>query len=126
MVPMRLEFPDQDVEEQPQPAPSTTTSFSVTPKRKRGEHGRHKKKDDVHVIHEVGPQGEPLRPVNILDVFSNQCSCIVREKVPITYDNWKSVPQDFKDHVWGEIRRRFTYPEEGVDEEKCKAHAMHC
>lgn len=63
-------------------------------------------------------------PLNILGVFSNQCSYIDREKVPITYENWKSVPQDFKDHVWGEMKRRFTYPVQGYDEEKSKAHVM--
>ena len=56
----------------------------------------------------MGPQGEPLQPIEIPGRFSNQCSCIVREKVPITYENWKLVPKDLKGVVWGEMTRQFT------------------
>jgi hypothetical protein len=66
-----------------------------------------------------------LQPTAILGVFSNQCSCTVRGKVPITHENWKSVPKDLKDHVWGETKRWFMYPEQGYDEKKCKAHVMY-
>jgi hypothetical protein len=78
------------------PAPSTATSSTVVagdkPIRARGQHGRHKKHDDVHVIAQVGPQGEPLLPTEILGKFSNKCSVLVREKVDITYENWKDIP----------------------------------
>ena len=46
-----------------------------------------------------------------------------QEKVPITYENWKDVPEDLKEHVWKEMLRRFTYPE-GYDKEKCRGHVM--
>ena len=46
------------------------------------------------------------------------------EKVPITYDNWKTVPDDLKGAVWREMKRWFTYPTEGYDEGKCKGHAL--
>ena len=46
------------------------------------------------------------------------------EKVPITYDDWRKVPKDIKENVWGEVKRRFTYIAEGYDKEKCKGHAM--
>jgi hypothetical protein len=26
--------------------------------------------------------------------------------------------------MWGEVKRRFMYPVEGYDEEKCKSHAL--
>ena len=68
---------------------------------------------------------EPLmEPTIIIDTFSNQCSCIVREKVPITYDDWRKVPKDIKGNVWGEVKRRFMYPAEGYDEDKCMGHAL--
>jgi hypothetical protein len=55
---------------------------------KRGQHGRHQiSKKKVHVIHKIGPKGEPLDPTIIIDIFSNQCSYIVRENVPITFDD---------------------------------------
>jgi hypothetical protein len=92
---------------------------------KRGKHGRHQKRDKMHAIYQPGPQGEPLEPKTIIGTFSNQCSCIVREKVPITYDNWKNVPDDLKGIVWGEMKRWFTYPPQSYDEEKCKEHALY-
>jgi hypothetical protein len=105
------------------PAPSTVTSSTTMAddklKRRRGQHGRHKKHDDVHVIAQVGPQGEPLQPIGILGKFSKQCSVLVKEKVPITYENWKDVPKDLKEHVWKEMLRRFTYPK-GYDKVKCR------
>ena len=60
----------------------------------------------------------------IISTFSNQCSCIVREKVPITYENWKLVPKDLKGVVWAKMTRRFTYPE-GSNVDNCKAHVMY-
>jgi len=65
-----------------------------------------------------------LEPTSIIGTFSNQCSCIVREKVPITYDDWKKVPKDIKGNVWREVKRRFTYLVEGYDEDKCMGHAL--
>ena len=60
-----------------------------------------------------------MQPIEILGKLSNQWSILVREKVPIMYENWKDVPEDLKEHVWKEMLRRFTYPE-GYDKEKCK------
>jgi hypothetical protein len=55
---------------------------------KRGQHGKHQiSKKKAHVIHKIGPKEEPLEPTIIIGTFSNQCSYIVREKVPITYDD---------------------------------------
>ena len=65
-----------------------------------------------------------MEPTIIIGTFNNQCSCIVWEKVPITYDDWRKVPKDIKGNVWGEVKRRFTYPTEGYDEDKCMGHAL--
>jgi hypothetical protein len=70
-----------------------------------------------------GSQGEALQPVEILGKFSNQCSVLVREKVEITYENWKQVPEALKEYVWLEMLKQFTYPE-GYDKEKCRGHVM--
>jgi len=51
-------------------------------------------------------------------------SCIVRDKVLITWPSWHQVPKDVKGNAWGEVTRKFTYPE-GVDMEKCCEWAMH-
>ena len=127
-MPLRLEYPEEEERAEEPPAPSTGTSSTATTsaktKRGRGQHRGHKKHDDVHVIAQVGPQGEPLQPIEIISRFSNPCSCIVREKVPITYENWKLVPKDLKGVVWGEMMRRFTYPD-GSNLDKCEAHVMY-
>ena len=44
--------------------------------------------------------------------------------MPITYSDWRKVPKDIKNTVWGEVKRRFTYPAQGYDEEKCQSHAL--
>jgi len=94
MVPLRLEYPDGgEGEEEEAPGPSsgasstTTTGSKKKSDLKRGQHRRHQiSKKKVRVIHKIGPKGEPLETTTIIGTFSNQCSCIVREKVPITYD----------------------------------------
>jgi hypothetical protein len=75
------------------------------------------------VIAQVGPSGEPLLPIEVLGKFSNQCSLIVREKIEITYQDWKKVPKGLKQYVWEEILKRFTYIE-GSDLDKCRDHVM--
>ena len=91
-----------------------------------GQHGRHQREltDVVHMILKVGPEGNSVSPQEVLGRFSNQVSSIVREKVLITWPSWHKVPKDVKDNVWGEVTRKFTYPE-GTDMEKCCEWALH-
>ena len=130
VVPMRLEYPEES-EEHPEecgssPTPSTSakTASGNSRGKKRGQHGRHKVHSKVHVIHKIGPHGEPLEPESVAGIFSNQCSCIVRQHVPITYSDWRKVPADLKGVVWGEMKRRFIYPEDQFDEDLCKCRAL--
>jgi hypothetical protein len=76
------------------------------------------------LIHKVGLKVEPLEPTVIIGTFNNQCSCIVKEKVPITYNDWRKVPKVIKGNVWGEVKRRFTCPTEGYDEDKYMRHVL--
>jgi hypothetical protein len=87
---------EQQVREEEAPTPSTGTSTSRSkgkkkqgPKRRRGEHGRHKvdRSEEVHEILEVGPMGEPIRPTEVIAMFSNQATVITRDKVEITWEN---------------------------------------
>jgi hypothetical protein len=71
----------------------------------------------------VGPSGEPLLPIEVLGKFSNQCSVIVQEKIEITYQDWKKVPEGLKQYVWEEMLKRFTYLE-GSNLDKCRDHVM--
>jgi hypothetical protein len=80
LVPWNLEdVLDQQLEEErahmeetpPSTVTSTTASACDEPQRARGQHGRHKKQNDVHMIAKVGPCGEPLQPIEILGKFIN-------------------------------------------------------
>ena len=83
IVPRQLDFREEEENRDEEgPAPSMETSESK-PKWRRGQHGRHQREltDVVHVILEVGPEGNPVSPQEVLGQFSNQVSCIVREKI---------------------------------------------
>jgi hypothetical protein len=111
----------------PNKADSAKSSKSGKRDLKRGQHGTHqvsKKGKEKHAIHKIGPHGEPLEPKEVLGLFSNQCSCLARVHVPITYFNWKKVPAHLKGAVWGEILERFTYPKDQYDEDLCSAYAL--
>ena len=49
---------------------------------------------------------------------------VLPQKVPIIFDDWRKVPKDIKGNVWVEVKRWFTYPTEGYDEDKCMGHAL--
>jgi hypothetical protein len=53
--------------------------------------------EEVHEILEVGPMGEPIRPMEVIVVFSNQVVVITRDKVEITWENWNVVPEAYKE-----------------------------
>jgi hypothetical protein len=78
----------------------------------------------VHVILRIGPHGEPLEPDTVIDTFSNQCSCIVREHVPITYLDRKKVSKELKEKVWTDIKKYFQYPLDQFNEDLCRGHAL--
>ena len=65
VVPRELNFEEEEVSDKEPPAPSPTTSGKSRGQRtklRRGEHGRHRREihGEVHVIHEVGPEGNLL------------------------------------------------------------------
>jgi hypothetical protein len=89
---MCLEYPEEGEEEGHASGltPSTLAAMGGGNKGKksnlkRGQHGRHQVTKKVHVILWIGPHGEPLEPNIFVGTFSNQCSCIVREHMSITY-----------------------------------------
>ena len=75
---------------------SQTVASAKSSEKKRGQHGRHKIHSKLYVVRKIGPHGEPLELEEVIGVFSNQCSCIVRQHVPITYSDWRKVPADLK------------------------------
>jgi hypothetical protein len=91
---------------------------------KRGQHGRHQFTKKVHGILRIGSHGEPLEPQSVIGTFSNQCSYIVREHVPITYLDWKKVLKELKDKVWTDIKKYFQYLANQFNEDLCRGHAL--
>ena len=130
VVPMCLEYPEEGEEQEygSDPTPSTSPKVACEKSRskKRGQHGRHKFHNKVHAIHKIGPHGEPLEAESVISIFNNQCSCIVivREKMPITYQDGRKVPDDLKAVVWGEVKRWFEYRPDQFDEDLCRDHAL--
>jgi hypothetical protein len=49
---------------------------------------------------------------------------VVKEKVPITYLDWRTISKENKDTVWGEVKKRFSFLVEGYDEDRCRSHAL--
>jgi hypothetical protein len=94
--------------------------------RGRGTHGRHKvdRSEEVHEILEVGPMGEPIRPTEVIAVFSNQVVVITRDKVEITWGNWNVVLEAYKELIWMMVKNKFNYPADaGLG--KCRNWVMH-
>ena len=83
VVPMALEFPGEEkaAEEGHASIPTLSTSTNTTNDKmsgpKRGQHRRHTVSKKVHVITKIGPHGEPLEPLTVIGVFSNQCRSLV-------------------------------------------------
>jgi hypothetical protein len=127
---MCLEYPHEQEEEEEGhafgPTPSTSTKMTSGKKSdlKRGQHGRHKVTKKVHAIHKIGPHGEPLEPISVIDIFSNQCSDLVREHMSITHMNWRKVLEGLKEKVWRDLKKQFKYPPDQFNEDVCRGHAM--
>jgi hypothetical protein len=68
--------------------------------------------------------GEPLGAISVIGIFNNQCSCLVREHVPITHMNWRKVLEGLKEKVWRDLKKRFEYPPNQFNEDLCRGHAM--
>jgi hypothetical protein len=65
-----------------------------------------------------------LEPASVIGTFSNQCSCIAREHVSITYSYWKKVLKELKEKVWTDIKKFFQYPPDQFNEVLCRGHAL--
>jgi hypothetical protein len=44
--------------------------------------------------------------------------------VPITYLDWRTISKEDKDNVWGEVKKRVSFPAKGYDEDRCRSHAL--
>lgn len=69
------------------------------------------------IINEIGSDGEPKNPAKASTKATNFCGFLVRERVPISIQRWKSSRADDvsaaqKEMLWTEIKAKYTIKEE--------------
>ena len=95
--------------------------------------------DEKFEIIEIAPDGEPIEPIRTRKAFSAQCGVLVREKIPISIQQWYKPKEEDpevsyvndmqKEYLWTELKANFTLPpeedpEKPVIEPFVKAHAL--
>ena len=70
----------------------------------------------------IAPDSEPIEPIRTKNAFSAQCGLLVRDKIPISIQQWlKSTIEDpevsyvtdmQKNDLWTELKSNFTLPPE--------------
>ena len=95
--------------------------------------------DEKFEIIEIAPDGEPIEPIRTRKEFSAQCGVLVRNKIPISIQQWYKPKEEDpevsyvndiqKDDLWTELKANFTLPpeedpEKPVKEQLIKSHAL--
>ena len=94
--------------------------------------------DERSEIREIAPDGEPIEPIRTKNAFSFQCEVLVRDKIPISIQQWYKPKDDpkvpyvndmQKEDLWTTLKENFTLPPEEdpdkpVKEELIKSHAL--
>ena len=95
--------------------------------------------DEKFEIIEITPDGEPIEPIRTRNAFSAQCGVLVRDKIPISIQQWYKPKEEDpevsyvndrqKDDLWTELKANFTLPPEEdpdklVIEQLIKSHAL--
>ena len=89
----------------------------------------------------IARDGKPIEPIRTRDAFRAQCGVLVRDKIPISIQQWlkpkkedPEVPTSYvsdmqKEDLWTTLKENFTLPPEEdpeklVKEELIKSHAL--
>ena len=95
--------------------------------------------DERFEITAIARDGQPIEPIRTKDAFAAQCGVLVRDKIPISIQQWlKPATEDpevsyvndmQKDDLWTELKANFTLPpeedpEKPVKEQLIKSHAL--
>ena len=84
--------------------------------------------DERFEIIEIAPDGEPIEPIRTRKAFSAQCGVLVRDKIPISIQQWYKPKDDpevsyvndmQKEDLWTE-KANFTLPPEEDPEKPVK------
>ena len=85
--------------------------------------------DEKFEIIEIAPDGEPIEPIRTRKAFSSQCGVLVREKIPISIQQWYKPKDDpevsdvndmQKEDLWTQLKGNFTLPPEEDPEKPAK------
>ena len=87
--------------------------------------------DERFEIIEIAPDGEPIEPIRTKNAFSAQCGVLVRDKIPISIQQWYKPAKDEdpevsyvndmqKEDLWTELKANFTLPLEEDPENPVK------
>ena len=78
--------------------------------------------DEKFEIIAIAPDGQPIGPLRTKNVFVAQCGVLVRDKIPISIQQWlKPAKEDpevsyvndlQKNDLWTELKSNFTLPPE--------------
>ena len=73
-------------------------------------------------IREITPDGEPIEPIRTKNAFSAQCGVLVRDKIPISIQQWYKPKEEDpevsyvndmqKEDLWTQLKANFTLPRE--------------
>ena len=76
--------------------------------------------DEKFEIIEIAPDGEPIEPIRTRKAFSSQCGVLVRDKIPISIQQWYKPKEEDpevsyvndmqKEYLWTELKANFTLP----------------
>ena len=96
--------------------------------------------DEKFEIVEIAPDGEPIEPIRTRKAFSAQCGVLVRDRIPISIQQWYKPAKDEyaevsyvnemqKKNLWTELKANFTLspeedPEKPVKEQLIKSCAL--
>ena len=86
--------------------------------------------DEKFEIIEIAPDGEPIEPIRTRKAFFSQCGVLVREKIPISIQQWYKPKEEDpevsyvndmqKEYLWTEMKANFTLPPEEDPEKPVK------
>ena len=75
------------------------------------------------------PDGKPIEPIRTKDAFRAQCGVLVRDKIPISIQQWYKPKDDpevsyvndmQKEDLWTQLKANFTLPPEEDPEKPVK------
>jgi hypothetical protein len=88
----------------------STGSGNARPRRRT--RGRNQKPSGRYTITEIAPCGTPILPRLTAGKWRTACGSVTRQRVPLTVDDWRAVPESTRTVLLDEILAGFIFEEE--------------